>query len=246
MSDKNIPPGPYRLSRDVRNPNADRRCTRDWRKETTWKAGTRFVVVEQRRHALSDEYLNTLGPDLAKRLRENDTYTTIVEAGVSYPSLYMIGPGHTDQYKALDAALVRCEIEAIDQFLTRIDCPDGFVEWMLENNRVSRTDVEKWWHSYQFGDPKPAIKPPVHDESLESRASAMGNRHDDAGRPSTAPRRKRSRRRVAAQTRRDEVTCGNEGPTCRTSRSAACSGARSAATSSTLPCCSPWNSTTSC
>lgn len=175
-SDKNIPPGPYRLSRDVKNPNADRRVARDWRKVPVWKKGTQFVVVEQRHRAISEEYLLTLDPKVAAQLRERDTYTTIVQAGHSHPCLYMIGPGSEEQYKALDAALVRCETESLDQFLTRIDCPDGFVEWMLENNHATRAEIESWWCSYQFGVPEPIaplLTSELRGENVAARMERM-------------------------------------------------------------------------
>lgn len=44
MTNQEMKPGSYRLTRDVANPRPDKRVRRDWRKSVTWKAGTVFHV----------------------------------------------------------------------------------------------------------------------------------------------------------------------------------------------------------
>jgi len=174
MTDQNdidIPPGTYKLDRDVQNPRPDRRCTRDWRKMPVWNRGVRFVVKEQRR--MGDRHLAEatagLEPDVVAALRAKDRYTVIELAGDRWPTNHRIGPGDDEQYAALAAALVSTE-ESISQFMTRIDCESGFVEWLVENDKITRADLETWWHSYQYGDDESVVEPPVvitlpvHDE----------------------------------------------------------------------------------
>lgn len=169
-----IPPGPYRLGSDVQNPRADRRHTRDWRKAPWWKKGTQFVVKEQRRGAFSREYLDSLPAEVADRLRADDRYTVIELAGDRWPTSHRIGPGDEDQYAALAAALVPNKEETLDQFMTRIDCQNGFVEWLVEHGMVQRADLERWWHRYQYGEesevePPAVVDLPVHDEVPASK-----------------------------------------------------------------------------
>lgn len=52
MTAPNLTPGTYRLTADVKNPNADRRVHTDWRAEPTWTAGQVFVVVQTPRGAI--------------------------------------------------------------------------------------------------------------------------------------------------------------------------------------------------
>lgn len=155
-----IPPGPYRLGSDVQNPRADRRHTRDWRKAPWWKKGAQFVVKEQRRGAFSREYLDSLPAEVADRLRAEDKYTVIELAGDRWPTSHRIGPGDDEQYAALAAALVPSE-ESLDQFMTRIDCQNGFVEWLVEKGAIQRADLERWWHRYQYGDDDGDVEPPA-------------------------------------------------------------------------------------
>jgi hypothetical protein len=39
-----IKPGVYALSKDVANPEKDRRVKRDWTRAVTWKKGSRYIV----------------------------------------------------------------------------------------------------------------------------------------------------------------------------------------------------------
>src|SRR6185436_12290051 len=170
-NDVDIPPGTYKLARDVQNPTPDRRHTRDWRKMPVWNQGSRFVVKEQRR--MGDTHLAEvtagLDPDVVAELRAKDRYTVVELAGSRWPGSHRIGPGDEEQYAALAAALTPCE-ESLSQFMTRIDCESGFVEWLVENDKITRADLEKWWHSYQYGDDESDVEPPavitlpVHDE----------------------------------------------------------------------------------
>jgi len=170
-NDVDIPPGTYKLARDVQNPTPDRRHTRDWRKMPVWNQGSRFVVKEQRR--MGDKHLAEvtagLDPDVVAELRAKDRYTVVELAGSRWPGSHRIGPGDEEQYAALAAALTPCE-ESLSQFMTRIDCESGFVEWLVENDKITRADLEKWWHSYQYGDDESDVEPPavitlpVHDE----------------------------------------------------------------------------------
>jgi hypothetical protein len=50
----NMKPGIYRLTEDVRNPEADLRTRNDWRTIGSWKAGTCFVIVEAKNHLASE------------------------------------------------------------------------------------------------------------------------------------------------------------------------------------------------
>lgn len=198
MSEPNIPAGTYKLSRDVQNPKADRRHTRDWRKVPIWNRGSRFVVKEQRR--MGDKHLAevTVGLDheVVAELRAKDRYTVVELAGSRWPGSHRIGPGDEEQYAALASALVPCE-ESLSQFMTRIDIESGFVEWLLEHKHVTRADVEKWWHSYQYGDEDEAVEPPavitlpVHDDEVaadprvapESRAGVKADIDALRGKP---------------------------------------------------------------
>lgn len=174
MIDTNIPPGAYWLDRDVQNPRPDRRHTRDWRKMPWWTKGTQFVVKEQRR--LGDRQLAEvtvgLDPAVVAELRTRDRYTMVELAGDSHAVLHRVGPGDEEQYAALAAALVPTE-ESLSQFMTRIDCENGFVEWLVETGAIQRADLERWWHRYQYGDDEPAAEPPsvvtllVCDEAIE-------------------------------------------------------------------------------
>lgn len=169
---KDIPPGAYKLDRDVQNPRPDRRRTRDWRKMPVWDKGTQFVVKEQRR--MGDRHLAEiaagLAPEVVAKLRADDRYTVVELVGDHHPILHRIGPGDEEQYAALAAALVPTE-ESLGQFMTRIDCQNRFVEWLVEKGAVGRADLERWWHRYQYGEddgadvePPAIITLPVHDE----------------------------------------------------------------------------------
>ena len=171
----NIPAGTYKLSRDVQNPKPDRRCTRDWRKMPVWDKGSRFVVKEQRR--MGDKHLAEvtagLDPDVVAELRAKDRYTVVELAGSRWPGSHRIGPGDEEQYAALAAALTPCE-ESLSQFMTRIDCESGFVEWLVEKGAITRPDLERWWHRYQYVEDESDVEPPtvvtlsVHGEVLAS------------------------------------------------------------------------------
>lgn len=172
MTDTNIPPGAYRLDRDVANPRPDRRHSRDWRKMPVWDKGTRFVVKEQRRMGDRDLAEVTVGldPNVAAELRARDRYTVVELAGDHNANLHRVGPGDEEQYAALAEALVPTT-ESLSQFMTRIDCESGFVEWLVEKGAVQRADLERWWRRYQYGDddggdvePPAVITLPVHDE----------------------------------------------------------------------------------
>lgn len=162
MTDITIPPGAYKLARDVQNPSPDRRYSRDWRKMPVWDKGTQFVVREQRR--MGDRHLAEvtagLEPDVVAELLARDRYTVVELAGDHHASLHRIGPGDDEQYAALAGALVAVE-ETLAQFMTRIDCESGFTEWLLENGKISRADLERWWHSYQYGDDESVVEPPA-------------------------------------------------------------------------------------
>ena len=149
-----IPSGFYRIDRDVKNPRADRRVTRDWSKAPVWAAGTEFVVREQQRMSTRhlDESVADLPPDVVAKLRARNTYTVVELAGDRHPSLHRVGPGHAEQYAALAAALVPTA-ESVDQFMTRIDCDSGFVKHLVGRGAIARADLEKWWREYQYGDP---------------------------------------------------------------------------------------------
>lgn len=163
-----IPPGAYRLARDVKNPRPDRRKTRDWRASPTWKEGTEFVVREQRREHVGEDILAQLPEDKRARIMATLLYTVIEATDQSHPSLHRIGPGADEQYAALAAALVPTE-ESLAQFMTRIDLDSGFVQWLVERGAISRRDVEMWWQRYQYGDdvdevPCPTIDPPENTD----------------------------------------------------------------------------------
>lgn len=159
---KDIPPGAYELARDVKNPRADRRATRDWRKLPVWDKGTQFVVKEQRR--MGDRHLAEvtagLDPETVARLQANDRYTVVELAGNRWPIIHRVGPGDETQYAALAAALVPSE-ESVIQFMTRIDCTNGFVVWLVEHGHVLREDLEKWWNRYQYGDDESVVEAPA-------------------------------------------------------------------------------------
>lgn len=148
-----IPPGSYRLDRDVKNPRADRRVTRDWSKASVWQAGLEFVVRAQQRVSTRelDEATAGLPADVADKLRAHNVYTVVELAGDRHAGLHRVGPGHAEQYAALAESLVQTE-ESIIQFMTRIDCSSGFVQWLVERGAVKRADLERWWREYQFGD----------------------------------------------------------------------------------------------
>jgi hypothetical protein len=101
-----------------------------------------------------------LEPDVVAALRAKDRYTVIELAGDRWPTNHRIGPGDDEQYAALAGALVACD-ESLSQFMTRIDCQNGFSEWLVETGRITRADLEKWWHSYQYGDDEGVVDPPV-------------------------------------------------------------------------------------
>jgi hypothetical protein len=155
MSDDtiDIPPGSYRLTRDVANPWPDRRYNRDWRKLPVWEKGARFTVRELRR--MGDRHLNEMAgdlePTLLANLRARDRYTVVELAGDRYPSLHRVGPGDREQYAALGAAFEPSD-ESLAQFMTRIGCDNTFAEWLLEKGIVTRLDFEQWWHRYEYGD----------------------------------------------------------------------------------------------
>lgn len=167
-----IPPGAYRLDRDVQNPRPDHRRTRDWRKMPIWYAGVRFVVREQSRmgaHSLAEACAG-LEPHVVAKLQAEDRYTVVELEGPRGSTNHRVGPRHADQYAALAAALVPTE-ESSSQFMARIGCASEFVEWLIENNAIPRLDLEKWWHRYQYGsadnvnvEPSAVITPSVHDE----------------------------------------------------------------------------------
>jgi hypothetical protein len=167
-----IPPGCYRLDRDVKNPRADRRATRDWSKSAVWQRGLEFVVREQRRISTRDfdESVAGLPADVADQLRVRNAYTVVELAGDRHAGLHRIGPGHAEQYAALAEALVQTE-ESITQFMTRIDCNSGFVQWLVEHAAIQRADLEKWWHRYQFGDDD--------DEVTKSDLLSVDHHHTD-------------------------------------------------------------------
>jgi len=147
-----IPPGAYELDRDVPNPRSDGRFTRDWRKSYVWKKGTRFVVRECHRDgAAAIARLGGLTPDQIERIRAADVYTVVKLAGDRWATNHRVGPGDQEQYAALAAALVPSE-ESLSQFMTRIGCESGFVEWLVEHGHVLRGDIELWWHRYQYGE----------------------------------------------------------------------------------------------
>lgn len=146
-----IPPGPYRLDRDVKNPKPDRRRTRDWRASVTWRAGWTFVVIAQTRVVITSEMVADLPPEALAAIEAKNMYTVVELAGEHYACLRRVGPGAAEQYAALAEALVPCE-ESVDQFMTRLACDNRFAAWLVERGTFTRPVFESLWESYQAGD----------------------------------------------------------------------------------------------
>lgn len=146
-----IPAGAYTIEVDVKNPSPDRRMTRDWTKAPVWTAGTEFVVREQVRMTKVhlEETVADLPKDVADSLRARNVYTVVEMAGDRHASLHRVGPGHVAQYMALAIALVPTE-ESVAQLMARVECDNRFVAWLVETDRVSRADLEKWWRLYMY------------------------------------------------------------------------------------------------
>lgn len=145
-----IAPGCYKLSRDVGNPEPDRRQRYDWRKLPVWKAGWEFIVIEKNRFDhLDDEYLSKLPEETRTKLKVESKYTVVQLVGDRWPSSHEIGPGHEEQYAVLAEALVTVE-ESIEQMMLRIGAHrEGFAAWLVETGKIDRKLFESWWNEYE-------------------------------------------------------------------------------------------------
>lgn len=145
-----LKPGTYKLLHDVVNPAPDRRHTRDWRRVPTWKEGTEFLVVEHRdRGGLDEDFLKTLSEEAQAKLRAATVYTVIQLVGYRW-SHHAIGPGHDEQYRALEEALAPVE-ESHEAFFTRLGVQDGFACWLVTSGKMTREQFEalhaEYWRS---------------------------------------------------------------------------------------------------
>jgi hypothetical protein len=115
---KIIEPGHYKLSRDVQNPKPDRR-SKDWDKISSWPAGT-LIYVRAQEYGSSIEFVQS-----------------------RWPTLHSIGPGCSEQYEAIGAALVPVE-ETYKRLLHRLSVRDTY--WLLKrlvtSGKVTLADIE--------------------------------------------------------------------------------------------------------
>jgi hypothetical protein len=124
-----LKPGTYKLSRDVANPTPDRRKKRDWRSSPSWTEGTELLVQVANDRATEDCY----------------TLITLVGERRTYMA---IGPGHLDQFIALESALVQCE-ESDDAMLTALGVSDNFAQWLAKSGKIDRDVFRALWAEYQ-------------------------------------------------------------------------------------------------
>ena len=131
-----LKPGTYRLARDVTNPSPDRRRTRDWRASPVWEKGEEFLV-QAHSTTLTSERVGSID------------YSTIVLVGDGRAR--EIGPGHSDQYQALESALVPVE-ESQEAMFTALGVRDMFARWLVESGKIQRDVFRALWEEYQGGE----------------------------------------------------------------------------------------------
>jgi hypothetical protein len=105
---KLFPHKSYRLTRDVINPNPDRRQKHDWRAAEVWKVGKRFYAQTRSfAHGSALDEIEGLSDEAKARLREKESEIWIYTGQYSHQD---IGP-RDERYASIVAAL-----EPVDDF----------------------------------------------------------------------------------------------------------------------------------
>jgi hypothetical protein len=118
-----IKPGHYKLSRDVTNPQADRR-TKNERDLPVWKAGTKIYVREMTHDGVTK-------------------YTAIEFIDSRWPTSNAIGPGMSDQYEALRSALEPVA-ESFKRLMHRLDTnPYWVLKRLHQMGVVTAVNIEE-------------------------------------------------------------------------------------------------------
>lgn len=149
-----LKPGTYKLSRSVENPRPDRRKSRDWRAEPKWDKDTEFLVESEARFERDDE--------------PTATWTRICLVGHRYKHESITMGSTVEQYRALERALVPCEMSN-EAFFTAHDVRDHFAQWLINTGRLTRELFLKLQAEQEedgelkTSDPYPQRKPLVED-----------------------------------------------------------------------------------
>ncbi len=137
-----LKPGTYVLSRNVHNPNPDRRKRHDWRAVPVFRAGQEFLVVDLWNEALED-MLGPAADEASARARRLWTAIQLVGARWSHQDV----KPKDELYAVLEVALAPAA-ESLDAMLTRLDVHNGFARWLVESEAVDRALFERLWDAY--------------------------------------------------------------------------------------------------
>jgi hypothetical protein len=131
---KTLKPGTYVLTQDVKNPEPDRRVTRDWTKQPTWEKGLRLVALYR--------YADTRSTRLLELRDPADPHSSLHTIVVPESAEVLAGTVNA-QGKALVAALEPAP-DDLDSLLTRyMERPRGALEALLRYDRIHLSDVER-------------------------------------------------------------------------------------------------------
>jgi hypothetical protein len=139
-----IPPGTYRLTRDVVNPLPDLRQRYDWRARPVWPAGTE-VVVSKETYAIEGECGGHFEWSVLRLAGGASSQHRIAQHSIE----------HADQFEAIAGALLGAE-ESVAALFTRLDIDrQPLFLWLVEHGEVDRADVERIWAAYMEDESAP-------------------------------------------------------------------------------------------
>lgn len=130
-----LKPGTYRLTKDIPNPEGDRRHKYDWRQFPILKEGTEFIAEDERR--LMDE-------EMSSKIQEWISLRP-VKARWSHMTITC----GFQLYKLLEDALERIS-ESNASMFARLDVSSSqyFAKWLVDSGRLDRELFEKLWREY--------------------------------------------------------------------------------------------------
>lgn len=147
--DIKLKPGTYKLKYSTKNPEADRRVKRDWRKAAEWQAGKIFIVENDL--IVSDmvkERLVAEGVDISKLPAEVFMRTSIrpADGGFSHQDMHE----RSAIYQALAPNLEPCT-ESPEALLTRLEINRRYNDWdffLFLIERMGHEWFEINWNDY--------------------------------------------------------------------------------------------------